>query len=44
MGQAAIDSVKYTTNERGRLEAGFSPEEVEFALSNRASRTANAGK
>jgi uncharacterized ferritin-like protein (DUF455 family) len=44
MGQAAIDSVKYTTNERGRLEAGFSPEEVEFALSNRASRTGNAGR
>lgn len=39
MGQEAIDSVKYSTNEKGRLEAGFKPEEVEFAASHRASRT-----
>jgi uncharacterized ferritin-like protein (DUF455 family) len=43
MGQAAIDSVKYTTNERGRLEAGFSPEEVRFAAADRTSRKKDAG-
>ena len=43
MGQEAIDSVKYTTNERGRLEAGFSPEEVQFAIANRNSRKKNGG-
>jgi hypothetical protein len=43
MGQGAIDGVKYTTNERGRLEAGFSPEEVRFALANRNSNKKHAG-
>ena len=38
MGQQAIDSVKYSTNERGRLEAGFSPEEVQFAAAERTAR------
>jgi uncharacterized ferritin-like protein (DUF455 family) len=42
MGQEAIDSVRYTTNERGRLEAGFSPEEVRFAAANRDSRKKDA--
>jgi len=43
MGQEAIDGVKYTTNERGRLEAGFSPEEIQFAVANRSSRKKNGG-
>jgi uncharacterized ferritin-like protein (DUF455 family) len=43
MGQEAIDGVNYSTNERGRLEAGFSPEEVQFAVANRNSRKRNAG-
>ena len=43
MGQESIDGVKYTTNERGRLEAGFSPEEVQFAVANRNSRKKNGG-
>jgi uncharacterized ferritin-like protein (DUF455 family) len=42
MGQEAIDSVTYSTNERGRLEAGFSPEEVQFAVANRDSRKRDA--
>jgi uncharacterized ferritin-like protein (DUF455 family) len=43
MGQQAIDSVKYTTNERGRLEAGFSPEEVRFAAADRNARKKHVG-
>jgi uncharacterized ferritin-like protein (DUF455 family) len=43
MGQSAIESVKYTTNEQGRLEAGFSPEEVRFAAADRSARKNNAG-
>jgi uncharacterized ferritin-like protein (DUF455 family) len=43
MGQEAIDGVKYTTNEQGRLEAGFTPEEVQFALANRNSKNKHAG-
>lgn len=43
MGQEAIDGVKYTTNERGRLEAGFSPEEVQFAVATRNARKRNGG-
>jgi uncharacterized ferritin-like protein (DUF455 family) len=43
MGQQAIDSVKYTTNEQGRLEAGFSLEEVRFAAAERAARKKNEG-
>ncbi len=35
MGQKAIDGVRYSVNEEGRLEAGFRPEEVEFAASRR---------
>jgi uncharacterized ferritin-like protein (DUF455 family) len=38
MGQQAIDNVKYATNERGRLEAGFSSEEVAFAAAERTAR------
>lgn len=36
MGQEVIDGVKYSTNQKGRLEAGFKPEEVEFAAAHRA--------
>jgi uncharacterized ferritin-like protein (DUF455 family) len=43
MGQQAVDSVKYTTNERGRLEAGFSPEEVAFAAAERSARRTHGG-
>jgi uncharacterized ferritin-like protein (DUF455 family) len=43
MGQQAIDNVKYTTNERGRLEAGFSPEEVAFAAAERTARKKHEG-
>jgi uncharacterized ferritin-like protein (DUF455 family) len=43
MGQEAIDSVKYTTNETGRLEAGFSSEEVRLAAEHRKSRKTHAG-
>ena len=38
MGQEAIDGVKYSTNQKGRLEAGFKPEEVEFAAAHRAAK------
>jgi len=40
MGQKAIDGATYARNERGRLEAGFSPEEVRFAVAERNSRNA----
>jgi hypothetical protein len=43
MGQEAIDGVKYTTNEKGRLEAGFSPEEVRFAAEERTARKKHVG-
>jgi uncharacterized ferritin-like protein (DUF455 family) len=43
MGQEAIDGVKYTTNEQGRLEAGFSLEEVRFAVADRNARKKHAG-
>jgi len=43
MGQEAIESVAYSRNEQGRLEAGFSPEEVRFAVEERKSRKKNAG-
>ena len=43
MGQEAIDGVKYTTNEKGRLEAGFSPEEVRFAAADRNARKKHVG-
>ena len=43
MGQDAINSVRYTTNVAGRLEAGFSPDEVRFAAANRDSRKKHAG-
>jgi uncharacterized ferritin-like protein (DUF455 family) len=43
MGQKAIDGVKYTTNEKGRLEAGFSPEEVRFAAADRNARKKHVG-
>jgi uncharacterized ferritin-like protein (DUF455 family) len=38
MGQEVIDGVKYSTNQKGRLEAGFKPEEVEFAAAHRAAK------
>jgi hypothetical protein len=38
MGQEAIDGIKYSTNEKGRLEAGFKPEEVQFAAAHRAAK------
>jgi len=38
MGQEAMESVKYLTNEKGRLEAGFNPEEVRAAAEYRAAR------
>jgi hypothetical protein len=36
MGQEVIDGVKYSTNQQGRLEAGFKLEEIEFAAAHRA--------
>ena len=44
MGQEGIDSAHYGRNEKGRLEAGFSPEEVRFAVEERSARTRNARK
>jgi uncharacterized ferritin-like protein (DUF455 family) len=44
MGKEAIESVAYGRNEQGRLEAGFSAEEVRFAVEDRKSRRKNAGK
>jgi uncharacterized ferritin-like protein (DUF455 family) len=38
MGQDVIDGVKYATNEKGRLEAGFRPEEVQFTAAQRAAK------
>jgi len=38
MGKEAIAGVKYTTNEQGRLEAGFTREEVEFCASRRGAK------
>ena len=38
MSQEAIEGVRYSVNEQGRLEAGFRPEEVEFAASHRAKK------
>ncbi len=38
MGQEAMDGVKYSTNEKGRLEAGFKPEEVQVAAAYRAAK------
>jgi uncharacterized ferritin-like protein (DUF455 family) len=43
MGREAIESVAYGRNEQGRLEAGFSREEVRFAVEERNSRKKNAG-
>jgi len=40
MGQKAIDGASYARNERGRLEAGFSAEEVRFVVAERSSRNA----
>ena len=42
MGQDAIDSVSYGRNEAGRLEAGFSPEEVSFIVEQRKARKTHA--
>ncbi len=41
MGEEAIAGAKYSTNEKGRLEAGFKPEEVRFAAEHRAARKAD---
>ena len=43
MGQEAIDSVTYDRNETGRLEAGFSPEEVRMAVEHRKAKKTHAG-
>lgn len=43
MGQEAIDSVTYERNEEGRLQAGFTPEEVRFAVADRNSKKKHAG-
>jgi len=42
MGQKAIDGATYARNERGRLEAGFSPEEVRSAVAERNARNAGS--
>ncbi|MHB8653636.1 MAG: DUF455 family protein [Terriglobia bacterium] len=38
MPKESIEGVKYSVNREGRLEAGFRPEEVEFAASRRPAR------
>jgi len=38
MGQDVIDGVKYGTNVKGRLDAGFKPEEVEFMAAQRSAK------
>jgi uncharacterized ferritin-like protein (DUF455 family) len=43
MGQEAIAGAAYSRNEAGRLEAGFSPEEVRLAVEQRTSRKKHAG-
>lgn len=43
MGKEAIEGAKYTTNERGRLEAGFTPEEVELCASRRGANRKDLG-
>lgn len=40
MGQKAIDGATYARNEQGRLEAGFSPDEVRFVLAERNAKNA----
>jgi uncharacterized ferritin-like protein (DUF455 family) len=35
MGKEVIQGVSYSTNQQGRLEAGFKPEEVQFAAAQR---------
>ena len=41
MGQEAINAVDYPVDERGRLDAGFSPEEVRHAVDHLAAQKAN---
>ena len=38
MGQKAIDAVSYSVNEAGRLESGFTADEVRFIATHRAAR------
>jgi uncharacterized ferritin-like protein (DUF455 family) len=42
MGQKAMDGASYARNERGRLEAGFSAEEVRFVVAERNSKNAGS--
>ncbi|MEO5935593.1 MAG: DUF455 family protein [Terriglobales bacterium] len=43
MGEEVIQNVQYGTNQKGRLEAGFKPEEVKFAAEQRARKTQEVG-
>ena len=40
MSRESLEGARYSVNRQGRLEAGFRPEEVEFAASHRSSRNA----
>ncbi len=44
MGREAIDSVNYPVNRTGRLEAGFSPEEIEHSSKLRSAKTASRSR
>jgi uncharacterized ferritin-like protein (DUF455 family) len=44
MGRHAIEGVRYGVNRRGRLEAGFTPDEVRLAEELRRSRRAPAAR
>ncbi len=38
MSKESVDGIRYSVNRQGRLEAGFRPEEVEFAAAHRSAR------
>jgi hypothetical protein len=40
MGNEAVANVRYLVDERGRLEAGFDPQEVKVATSQASNRRA----
>jgi hypothetical protein len=40
MGAEALSNIKYLVDERGRLEAGFDPQEVRVAASQATTRQA----
>jgi uncharacterized ferritin-like protein (DUF455 family) len=44
MGQEAIDAANYPVNEKGRLQASFSADEVQLAVSYRAERQTRSNK